>query len=342
MRTPALLLCLGLAACAPPAIVPGVKTASATADAETVVVKNSDDAADDPAIWRNVANPAASLIIGTDKQAGLYVYNLAGQVLHFLDAGRVNNVDLVETRQGVIVAASDRTDNDNAHIALFRLNTATARLEPLGRVGAGPGEAYGMCLWSTPTGTGSDALTAFIIIKDGSIRQVELDTAKVTGRIVRSMKLGTQSEGCVVDPRTARLYVAEEDVGIWRFDARPQASPTAVKIAGVDKARLFDDVEGLAIAAEGAANGGYLVASSQGDNAYALWRLSDERFVGRFRIVDGVVGGTQETDGIEVKTGDFGLKFPQGLLVVQDGENQTAQNFKLVSWAKVKAGLDLP
>jgi 3-phytase len=331
-----------LAACAPPAVAPGVDTASVTADAETVAVKNSDDAADDPAIWRNAANPAASLIVGTDKQAGLYVYGLDGQVRHFLDAGRVNNVDLVETPTGVIVAASDRSDEANAHVALFRLDTATARLEPLGRVPAGPGEAYGICLWATPTGTASAVVTAFIVIKDGSIRQLELDPAKATGRIVRTMKLGTQSEGCVVDPRTARLYVAEEDVGIWRFDARPGGSARPVKIAGIDKVRLFDDVEGLAIAAEGPANGGWLVASSQGDNAYAVWRLSDERFVGRFRIVGGTVGGTEETDGIEVITGDFGPAFPGGLMVAQDGDNQPAQNFKLLGWGKVKAALKRP
>ena len=72
----ALPFLLLLAACAPPAIVPVVQTASVTADAETAAVKSGDDAADDPAIWRNAANPAASLIVGTDKQAGLYVYGL--------------------------------------------------------------------------------------------------------------------------------------------------------------------------------------------------------------------------------------------------------------------------
>jgi 3-phytase len=332
-----LLPLLLLAACAPPAVVPGVHTASVTADAETVAVKTSDDAADDPAIWRNAANPAASLIVGTDKKAGLYVYGLDGQVRDFRDAGRVNNVDLAETPAGVIVAASDRSDEANAHIALFRLNTATARLEPLGRVPAGAGEAYGMCLWATP-----GALTAFIVIKDGTIRQIELDPAKASGRIVRTMKLATQSEGCVVDPRTARLYVAEEDAGIWRFDARAGGSTKPVKLAAADGKRLVADVEGLAIAAEGAGNGGWLVASSQGDNAYTLYRLADEIYAGRFRIVDGKLGGTQETDGIAVMTGDFGPTFPAGLMVAQDGDNKPAQNFKMLSWAKVKAALQLP
>jgi 3-phytase len=339
-----LALGLLLVACAPPAVVPGVPTASVTADAETVAVRNGDDAADDPAIWRNAGNPAASLIVGTDKQAGLYVYDLAGKVRDFRDAGRVNNVDLVETPAGVIVAASDRSDEANAHIALFRLDTATARLVPMGRVPAGTGEAYGMCLWQS-----NNVLTAFIVIKDGTIRQIELDTANATGRIVRTMKLDTQSEGCVVDPRTARLYVAEEDVGIWRWDARASGSTRPVKLAGVDGKRLVADVEGLAIAPEdsvyGAVNGGWLVASSQGDNAYAVYRLSDDHYVGRFRMKDGVVGGTQETDGIAVVTGDFGAGFnggfADGLMVAQDGENVPTQNFKLVGWSKVKAALGL-
>jgi len=332
----ALPFLLLLAACAPPAIVPVVQTTSVTADAETVAVKSGDDAADDPAIWRNAANPAASLIVGTDKQAGLYVYGLDGQVRDFNNAGRVNNVDLVETPAGVIVAASDRSDEANAHIALFRLNTTTARLEPIGRVPAGAGEAYGLCLWATP-----GALTAFIVIKDGTIRQIELDVATASGRVVRTMKLATQSEGCVVDPRTARLYVAEEDVGIWRFDARASGSVTPVKLAGVDGKRLVADVEGLAIAAEGAGNGGWLVASSQGDNAYTLYRLADERFAGRFRIGQGRFGSTQETDGIAVMAGDFGPAFPHGLMVAQDGDNSPAQNFKLVGWGRVKAALHL-
>ena len=332
----ALPFLLLLAACAPPAIVPVVQTASVTADAETVAVKSGDDAADDPAIWRNAANPAASLIVGTDKQAGLYVYGLDGQVRDFNNAGRVNNVDLVETPAGVIVAASDRSDEAQAQIALFRLNTTTARLEPIGRVPVGTGEAYGMCLWATP-----GALTTFIVIKDGTIRQIELDTAKASGRIVRTMKLATQSEGCVVDARTARLYVAEEDVGIWRFDARVSGSVTPVKLAGVDGKRLVADVEGLAIAAEEAGNGGWLVASSQGDNAYTLYRLADERFAGRFRIGQGRFGSTQETDGIAVMAGDFGPAFPHGLMVAQDGDNSPAQNFKLVGWGRVKAALHL-
>ena len=99
------------------------------------------------------------------------------------------------------------------------------------------------------------------------------------------------------------------------------------------------DVEGLALAPQGR-KGGYLVASSQGDNAYVLYRLPDLAYAGRFRIAAGPLGSVEETDGIELKLGNFGPDYPAGLFVAQDGMNApAAQNFKLVSWAEVLAAL---
>lgn len=316
-------------------------TAAVTGSGETAAVATANaDAADDPAIWRNPADPAASLIIATDKKAGLYVYGLDGKVRDFSDVGRVNNVDVATSAGQVIVAASDRNDNANAHVALFSLDSASAKLMSLGRVPAGAGQAYGLCLHAT-----HNSLYAFIVLKDGTINQLALDLtgAAAVGTIVRTMKLGTQSEGCVVDPRTSRLYVAEEDVGLWRFDARASGPVTATKIAAADGQQIVADAEGLAIAAEGPGNGGQLVVSSQGDSAYAVYNLADDRYIGRFRIAAGALGATSETDGIEIATGDFGPLFPNGMMLAQDGDNAPkAQNFKLVDWAKVKAALKLP
>jgi 3-phytase len=349
MTTRAALLApiLVLSACAQPA--PAAKplsTVAVTAAAETAAVATTDaDAADDPAIWRNPADPAASLIVGTDKKAGLHVYGLDGTSRDFADAGRVNNVDIAVlpgrgTQSRIIVAASDRNDEANAKVVLFELDPVTAKLTRLGRVAAGKGEAYGICLQ-----TEGDQLDAFVVIKDGTINQLAIDLGgpEPSASIVRTMKLGSQSEGCVVDGRTKRLYVAEEDVGLWRFDAARTGSTTPIKIAAADGKAIVADAEGVAIAAEGAGDGGYLVVSSQGDNAYAVYRLSDDSYVGRFRIAKGSFGATSETDGIEIATGDFGPQFPGGLMVAQDGDNAPrAQNFKLVDWAQIKAKLGLP
>lgn len=319
--------------------------ATVTARGETTPVGTANaDAADDPAIWRNPANPAASLIVGTDKKAGLYVYGLDGKTRSFIDAGRVNNVDLrddvtIDGQRGILVVASDRTDIANAKLALFRLDPVSAKLTALGKVDAGKGEAYGLCLGR------EGALTyGFIVLKDGTIRQIALDPSAAipTGTIVRTLKLGTQSEGCAVDDRTGTLYVAEEDVGLWRFDARATGSIIPVKIAAADGRNIVMDAEGVAIAPIGAKDG-YVLVSSQGDNAYAAYRIADDSYVGRFRIADGAIGGAEETDGIDLMLGDFGPAYPGGLFVAQDGHNAAAaQNFKLVAWDDIATALRLP
>src|SRR3546814_18948829 len=69
---------------------------SAALRVETVAAGMYGDAADDPALWANPGDPAASLVIATDKKAGLYVYDMRGEVVQFLPDGRMNNVDLRE------------------------------------------------------------------------------------------------------------------------------------------------------------------------------------------------------------------------------------------------------
>ena len=323
----------------PPALAPrSVPTVAATAETEPVA--SADDAADDPAIWRNRRAPARSLVVATDKQAGVHVYDLAGRRLSYTPAPRLNNVDLRESGGRITVVASDRADIDRAHVSLFDLDPVTARLRPLGRFPVGAGEAYGLCLW---TRARDGALFGFVVLKDGRIDQIAIDRTGTTPQVrtVRSMKLSTQSEGCVADDRTGQLYVAEEDVGLWRFAADPAAATTATAIARVDGATLVADAEGLALAPSGR-TGGYLVVSSQGDNAYTLYRLPAVSYAGRFRIGGGAIDATSDTDGIDLVPGDFGPAYPGGLFVAQDGDNAPAtQNFKYVGWAAIRRALRL-
>lgn len=335
---PSLVMALG--ACTAP--LPKIDTASVFAVGQTAPVQTSNDAADDPAIWRNPADPAKSLIVASDKKAGLYVYGLDGAQRQFLAAPRLNNVDLrgevsIAAVNEVLVAASDRSDPAQAVLALFALSPGSGVLRPLGKLPAGDGEAYGICLYRRAA---DQALFAFLVHKSGRIVQLALDLAAAQPRatIVRELKLTSQSEGCVADDRDGRLYVAEEDVGIWRFDADPAASAQAASFAKADGRMLVADVEGLALAPGSGRDDGYLIASSQGDSAYAVYDLADGAAVGRFKISDNGagIGGTSETDGIELALGDFGKDFPGGLFIAQDGDNAPqSQNFKLVSWAEV-------
>lgn len=302
--------------------------------AETVPVGTANqDAADDPAVWRNAADPAASLIVATDKKGGLYVHDLAGATKHFVDAPGLNNVDLVDMgSDGIIVVASDRSDLANAHFALFRLDTASARLVPLGRVASGAGEAYGVCVWQR----GRD-LIAYAVPKQGVIGEYRIALgATPSAELLRTMRVPTQPEGCAIDTRDGTLYIAEEDAGIWRFRAGATAGEM---VAPIDNKRLVADVEGLALVPEGA-DGGWLYASSQGDNTYMRFALPGMTPAGRFRIAAGAFGATEETDGIEAKRGDFGPAFPGGIFIAQDGQNGTrAQNFKMVPLRTIEEAL---
>ncbi|WP_252258472.1 phytase [Erythrobacter aurantius] len=333
------LISLGIAAaCA--TIPSGDPAVTVTAVAQTPPVGTAnEDAADDPAIWRNPADPSKSLIVGTDKKGGLYVYNLAGEERSFLAAPGMNNVDLVEIEGGrILVIASDRADLATAHLFLAMLDPATGALAPAGRIAVGPGEGYGICI-AKPAG--SDEVVVFSAPKNGRIYRTVLTPsvagfAPVTGTLAT---VATQPEGCIADPRTGTLYIGEEVAGLWAID---MTSGEKRMVAPIDNRMLVADLEGLAIAPEGE-DGGYLVASSQGDNAYAVYRLPGHEPVGRFRIAAGMFGATEETDGIELDNRDFGPDYPGGLFIAQDGINPPyAQNFKLVSWADVLEALGEP
>ncbi|WP_066777610.1 phytase [Croceicoccus mobilis] len=346
----ALAPALVLAACAgaeAPAFSPW-PTGTVTASVETAPVGTANaDAADDPAIWRNAADPAKSIVLGTDKKAGIYSYDLSGKVMDFVPAGLLNNVDLVELADGtVLVAASDRTEETVARIAFFTL-AADGTLTAGPKLPVGSGEAYGFCM--APAAAPGQLARSYVVTKAGPVIETVLGgTADAPIAIsTRTLAIPTQSEGCVVDPRTDMLYVGEELVGVHRFDLS-EADPKGEIVASADGLALVADVEGLALAPMGK-NGGMLIASSQGDNAYVGFMLPGMEYVGRVRIGDGeMIDGTSETDGIAFAAGDFGPAFPNGIFIAQDGDNASegasisgasTQNFKLVRGDSLIAAL---
>lgn len=329
---------MGIAAACATIPVTGDPAVPVYAVAETVPVGTAnEDAADDPAIWHNRANPSASLIVATDKKGGLYVYDLTGAQKSFMPAPGLNNVDLVTLPdETVLVAASDRSDLAQAHILLARLEPSSGTLAIIDRIMVGAGEGYGICM-GPPNSIGQ--LTVFSAPKNGIIYATQLGVTS-GGTVSHSSKelarVPSQPEGCAYDARSDTLYIGEEAAGIWSIDV---ASGKSKLVAPVDNKNLVADLEGLAIVPEGDA-GGWLFASSQGDNTYMRYALPDMVPAGRFKIVAGEFGGTEETDGIEVMRADFGPLFPGGLFIAQDGQNgQSAQNFKLVPLGMIEEAL---
>jgi 3-phytase len=323
------------------------QTALVTATAETDPTPSAGDAADDTAIWIHPGDPALSVVIGTDKNAGIAVYDLAGDELHFRPDGEINNVDLRYgfPLGGETVDLAVASDETTATLAVYAVDPVARSLVG---VAAGGGiaisiEPYGSCMYRSPL---SGRYYAFATSRSGVVEQWELlddGAGLVSGSLVRAFDVGGQSEGCVADDGTARLYVGEEAVGIWRYGAEPEDGEVRAAVDTTDVGgHLAADVEGLALytAREGA---GYLIASSQGSDAYVLYeREGDNAYVGTFQIGDGAaIDGTSGTDGIEVSNAALGPAFPAGLFVAQDGDNgDENQNFKLVPWPSIAAAYD--
>jgi 3-phytase len=318
---------------------------------ETQPVDHDGDAADDPAIWANPADPARSAIIATDKKGGLLVYDLDGKPLQYLADGKMNNVDLrpgfkLVGRETILVAASDRTHKS---IALYTLDPATRRLTSVadGVQATGLSDPYGLCMYRGRKGE----TYVFVGDPDGLVRQWKL-VAQANGKVraapVRDLKFDSQTEGCLADDETGVLYVAEEDVALWRLGAEPtdRKAPKAVDRVASNPA-LKDDLEGIGLYRQ-AGSKGYLVVSSQGNNSYAVYRREgDNAYVGSFSVsADGARGidGISETDGLDVTSASLGAGLEAGAFVAQDGRNvfpPEHQNFKLVPWSSIAAALGL-
>ncbi len=322
---------------------------SVCADAETKAVSAEiyEDAADDPAIWIHPNDPEQSLIVGSNKTYGIEVFDLQGNKLHEYPAGRVNNIDvryhfpLNDSTTVDIVAGSERNQNE---ILVFAINSVDGSLISMGAgLPSQLGEVYGFCLYQSPIDSNH---YAFVNGKSGQIEQWLLSTSgdSIQGEMVRTFQVDSQPEGMVADDRTATLYIGEELRGIWKFPAEPtqEAVPEFIDHSGAGNDSIAFDIEGLAIYRS--KKDSFLIASSQGNNSYAVFSLDDRHtYLGSFRISDGKeIDGTEDTDGIAVTSANLGPAYPEGIFVAQDGMNvsesgKTApQNFKVVGWQKIK------
>ncbi|MER7621069.1 phytase [Streptomyces sp. NPDC126503] len=184
-----------------------------------------------------------------------------------------------------------------------------------------------------------------------------------------------QVEGMAVDQEEHVLYAAQEAVGLWRVDldeaefeqprlldkvreyGTPWTYDTAEEECVLDTAhdpgfggdRLSADAEGVTLyhAADGE---GYVLASSQGDNTFAVYeRQGGNAYLGSFAIGDGpATDGVQHSDGSTVVNVPLGRSFPQGALITHDGEATPADgdregtNFKFTPWESVAGAFPEP
>lgn len=312
---------------------------------ETTPVMSSDDAADDPAIWIHPVDPTQSLILGTDKQSGLAVYDLDGNQVQFLNRGRLNNVDL---RRGVRIGRDEVTLAVATNRTLITLDIfsidSNGVVSLLMAIPLTMEDPYGVCMGLDAQG----GAHVFANSREFEYEHWHLNPGTALApALIASWHLDSGPEGCAVDDVTQTLYLGEEEFGVWTMPADGRRVAEMTVLEENRAGHMEADVEGMDVYR---GNNGelYLVVSSQGDNSYAVFDLADNNaYRGSFRIADtpdGAIDGVQETDGLTVTATPLGSRFPRGLLVVQDGYNDLPtenQNFKLVSWEAVAEALGL-
>lgn len=330
-----------------------------TADVQTDSMLRFGDAADDPAIWVNKKRPQKSLVLGTNKQQGLFVYDLQGREVQQFNTGKLNNVDV---RYGVrigkkVVDLAVATNRDDNSLSIYTIDPRSGKLTFSGSVATDMKEIYGFCMYQAPASATQPegALYAIPNDKSGEFQQIQLSAAvnatqknslQWQGQVKRRFYVESQPEGCVADDKNQRLFVGEEDVAIWTIGAEPDSGTRLEKVLGAGEI-LVADIEGVGVYQ--GKNKSYLVISSQGNNSFVMLDATEPYVLrGIVRIaLDATknIDGVSETDGLEVSSVNFGGAFPEGMLVVQDGHKvmpEAPQNFKYVSWEKIRRALSLP
>jgi 3-phytase len=327
----------------------GARLITVTPTHESAPSRVIDSDADDVAFWRHPTDESLNLVFGTQKLGGLSVYDTQGRTL--LDAlpgnVRYNNVDVVQGfpwAGGVIDIAvfSDRVGDD---LHVYRIIPESPYLQRLPAADA-------LALWRDVR----DGQThAFVTQNDTRVvRQftVRETSGKVAFTLVREFRftLGApdaHAEGLVVDPLTRRLYLAQEDVGIYKADLDTLGSAPVVELGprelwqSVDLPYLTADVEGLALLPTGP-DSGYLVASSQGSNSFAVYDRNSLALVGVVSVIaSATIDGSEECDGLDITPHPWGPSFPQGVMIVHDGRDTPTgrTNYKWVDVASLLKAL---
>lgn len=375
-----------------PPLIEGVSVVFAQLETRPVLDMDADDAPadarlgdlDDPAIWVHPTDAAQSIVVTALKEGGLDVYDLDGNLLQSInpEGVRYNNVDIVYSIPlgGEVVDLIAATDRYGDLFAFFRLDPATRTLidvtdpaNPLLFTPAGQGSdetttAYGIAVYKDPA---DGQVYAFVNRREtGELAQFRLldnGQGQVTFERVRELLLPTpagaetadaQTEGMVVDVDSMTLYVGQENYGVWKFEAAPAGSvePVLVDTVKPEGKVLEPDVEGLTIY-YGSEGSGYLLVSSQGNNTFAVYeRGGDNIYIGSFQVgANENADGAQESDGAMVLNIPLGDRFPNGVLIVQDGNNQPAvlveddgelenvsTNLKFLDWADIANSFDPP
>lgn len=300
----------------------------------SVVTEKTPHDSDDPAIWVNKTNPEQSIVFGTDKDeinGGVYAFDLDGKIIQpksITNLSYPNNVDVEygfklndstftdiiafterEKHQMRIFSVPDMRPLDNGGFKVFEDETDMEMKRPMG-----------ISVYKNPE---TQQMSVFVSRKagpkEGYLYQYELISDSVGVRANLLRKLGTFSgqkeiEAIAVDDISGFVYYSDEGVGIRKYYADPENGSKELAVFGGN--HFKSDIEGIAIARYNNQKA-FLIVSNQQAHTFNVFDAETNAFIKEVNL------GTTETDGCDVTTMSLGSKFPNGLFVSMNDE----QNF---------------
>ena len=337
----------------------GAWLSSAPADIQPVVrTDRVTDDPDDPAIWVHPTDPARSLILGTNKvkapTGAVVVFGLDGKVRQTA-AGidRPNNVDveyglaLGNGRADIAVA----TERLKSQLRVFRvtedgiadITSPGNTLVFAGRSGeqAAP---MGISLYRRPR---DGAIFAIVSPKNGprenylgQYRLSDDGQGRVKATFVRyfgAFSGAAEIEAVAADDALGYVYYADENSGIRKYHADPDAPDAARELAHFGRTGFKANQEGIGIYVREDGTG-YIVCTDQlpGLSEYHIYRREGEpgRPHDHTRELKVVRGVADSTDGVEVTSSPLGPRFPAGVMVAM---NSSAKDFLVFRWEDLAA-----
>ena len=308
---------------------------------------------DDPAIWVNPKDAAASLIIGTDKggktgDGGIFVFDLKGKNLaekNILNLQRPNNVDVaygLETPGGKmdIAVCTERNTNRIRVIAVPDMKLTDGEGIPVfeGETERSP---MGIALYTNP----SDRKIYAIVGRksgpaDGYLYQYFLQTAengRVEGKLVR--KFGRYSgtkeiESIAVDNELGYVYYSDEGVGVRKYYVHPDSSDRELALFATSGVQ--HDHEGLSIYKSGPRTGYILLSDQQANRFHIFPRQGTKGGPHKHPLLKIIKTQTTESDGSDVTNVPLNATFRRGMFVAMSAD----RTFQYYRWEDV-AGKDL-
>jgi len=293
-----------------------------------VVTEPAKHDTDDPAIWINRADPAKSLVLGTDKNTdgALLAFDLKGKIVRTVNGlKRPNNVDLVAGFMlgGRLVDIAVVTEREAKRLRVFTLpDLADADRGDLVVFAGDPERApMGVALYKRP---GDGAIFAIVGGKsgpaEGYLGQYRLEddgTGHVKMTLVR--QFGAYSgraeiEAIAVDAELGYVYYSDETFGVRKYAADPDAPDANRELALFGTTGFASDHEGISIYPQ-PGGAGYILVSDQQAHRFQIFpregtpgQPHDHPRVASFDVA------AIQSDGSEV-TATALPGFPRGLFV---------------------------